>query len=69
MADNPKEDLLQLIKRVGAFISFKFSNFPRDLVRFHSLSSNFGVIAYIPPPPLILLDRFLFDFFPPVLNL
>ncbi|XP_057796621.1 peroxisome biogenesis protein 22-like [Salvia miltiorrhiza] len=31
MADNPKDDLLQLIKRVGAFLSVKFSNFPRDL--------------------------------------
>ncbi|KAG6423472.1 hypothetical protein SASPL_113868 [Salvia splendens] len=31
MADNSKDDLLQLIKRVGAFLSLKFSNFPRDM--------------------------------------
>ncbi|KAL1562390.1 peroxisome assembly protein 22 [Salvia divinorum] len=31
MAENPKDDLLQLIKRVGAFLSLKLSNFPLDM--------------------------------------
>ncbi|KAH6834086.1 peroxin 22 [Perilla frutescens var. hirtella] len=31
MADNPKDDLSQLIKRLGAFLSFKISYLSRDL--------------------------------------
>ncbi|PIN18331.1 hypothetical protein CDL12_08991 [Handroanthus impetiginosus] len=40
MADNPKEDFLQLIKRVGAFLTVKISNLFRTLD-----SRSFGAIA------------------------
>lgn len=34
MADNSKEEFLNLIKRVGAFLTVKISNLLRDLVLF-----------------------------------
>lgn len=46
MADNPKEEFLQLVKRFGAFLTVKMSNLFQRLVIIFSLSLTLYCICW-----------------------
>lgn len=60
MADNSKEDFLQLIKRVGAFLTVKISNLLRHLVYFFfSVLFSFSFICWFPFGFQLIVMHFL----------
>lgn len=60
MAENPKEDLLHLIKRVGAFLTVKISNLLRRLVCFLNFYL-FLVFLFVELSPIFMHFPYVFS--------